>query len=99
MICILEVKEKLSVLETENLARLYTVNDVPASERAEAPRSFKMVARALRQKYGTNVQVKTTRGKNKIEIEFKDEEDLARIFAIVAGPGSSYDVDEGDDNE
>ena len=31
----------------------------------------------------TNVKVKQVRGKNKIEIEFKDEEELARILGQI----------------
>ena len=34
----------------------------------------------LRQLFNTNVKVRSTRGKNKIEIEFKDEDDLQRIL-------------------
>mgnify|MGYP000057866419 FL=1 len=34
----------------------------------------------LRQIFNTNVKVRATRGKNKIEIEFKDEDDLQRIL-------------------
>jgi hypothetical protein len=42
-----------------------------------------VVARKLRQKLETNVRVKTVRGKNRIEIEFKDEEELERIFLTL----------------
>ena len=37
----------------------------------------------LRQMFDTNVKVKSTRGKNKIEIEFKDEEELSRILSMM----------------
>ena len=33
--------------------------------------------------FDTNVKVKSTRGKNKIEIEFKDEEELSRILSMM----------------
>ena len=33
----------------------------------------------------TNVKVRQTRGKNKIEIEFKDEDDLMRIIGSIEG--------------
>lgn len=48
--------------------------------RTPTPAAFKSVAKSLRRAFGTNVRVKTVKGKNKIEIEFKDEEDLERIF-------------------
>jgi hypothetical protein len=44
-----------------------------------------MVARKLRQALGTSVRVKSVRGKNKIEIEFKDEEDLQRVYSLLEG--------------
>lgn len=76
------VNEKLSVRETEAIARLLAARPQPhsASKKAPTPKSFKIVARSLRDTLGTNVRVKTVQGKNKIEIEFKDEEDLERIF-------------------
>ncbi|MDR1016862.1 MAG: ParB/RepB/Spo0J family partition protein [Coriobacteriales bacterium] len=74
------VDEKLSVRETENMARLYSVQGIERVKRAPAPRSFKIAARKLRQVLDTNVRVKSLRGKNKIEIEFKDEEDLDRLL-------------------
>ena len=85
------VKEKLSVRETEALARLFSgkKNDSP-SKRVPAPQSFKKVARVLRKTLNTGVRVKTVKGKNKIEIEFADEEELQRLFeAITANKTSS----------
>ena len=38
------------------------------------------MAKALREVLNTNVRVKSSKGKNKIEIEFKDESDLERLF-------------------
>ena len=76
------VDEHLSVRETENLARLYGSQGFERTKRAPSPRSFKIVARKLRQILNTNVRVKNVRGKNKIEIEFKDEDDLERIFNL-----------------
>jgi len=77
------VDENLSVRETETLARLYGVNGLERAKRAASPRSYKIVARKLRQKLETSVKVTTVRGKNKIEIEFKDEDDLQRIFDLI----------------
>ena len=36
----------------------------------------------------TNVRVKNVRGKNKIEIEFSSEDELAHIVDLLAGPGT-----------
>lgn len=79
------VKEGLSVRATENLAPLFSVGDVPRTPRPVTPQSYKKAARALRQVFDTDVKVKQTRGKNKIEISFKDEEDLARILSLIEG--------------
>ena len=83
------VAEGLSVRMTENLAPLFSVGDVQKAPRKVTPQSYKKAARALRQMFNTNVKVRSTRGKNKIEIEFKDEEDLARILnSMVEGDRS-----------
>lgn len=74
------VQEGLSVRATENLAPLFSVGDTPKVPRPVTPQSFKKAARVLRGVFNTNVRVKSTRGKNKIEIEFKDEDELAQIL-------------------
>lgn len=82
------INEGLSVRATEHLAPLFSVGDQPKAPRPVTPQSFKKAARVLRQKFNTNVRVKSTRGKNKIEIEFKDEDELANILSqIVNGVG------------
>jgi ParB family chromosome partitioning protein len=78
------VDESLSVRETESLARLYGTNGIERGKRLPSPRSFKVVARRLRQQLNTSVRVKSVRGKNRIEIEFKDEDDLQRIFEMIS---------------
>jgi ParB family chromosome partitioning protein len=77
------VEESLSVREAEALARLYGTQGIERAKRLPSPRSFKVVARKLRQRLATNVRVKSVRGKNRIEIEFKDEDDLERIFLLL----------------
>lgn len=80
--------ENLSVRDAENLARLYAGSSAPRAERTErakAPDSWRRVAQGLREKLQTNVRVKTLRGKNRIEIEFKDEDELKRLFEQIAG--------------
>lgn len=77
------VADSLSVRATENLAPLFSVGETPKAPRPVTPQSYKKAARVLRQVFNTNVRVKSTRGKNKIEIEFKDEDELARILEQV----------------
>ena len=79
------VDEGLSVRATEKLAPLFSVGDTPKASRPVMPQSYKKAARVLRQMFNTNVKVKSSRGKNKIEIEFKDEEELASILAAMMG--------------
>lgn len=77
------VADGLSVRMTENLAPLYSVGDTPKTARTATPQSYKKAARVLRQLLNTSVKVRTTRGKNKIEIEFQDEDDLQRILQTM----------------
>lgn len=77
------VNEGLSVRATENLAPLFSVGEEPKKPKSVIPQSYKKAARALRQVFNTNVKVKSSRGKNKIEIEFKDEEELSQILSVV----------------
>ena len=77
------VAEGLSVRATENLAPLFSAGETPKTPRTATPQSFKKAARVLRQVFNTNVRVKSSRGKNKIEIEFKDEEELSRILGEI----------------
>ena len=77
------VNEGLSVRATENLAPLFSVGEEPKKPKSVTPQSYKKAARVLRQVFNTNVKVKSSRGKNKIEIEFKDEEELSQILSVV----------------
>lgn len=87
------VTEGLSVRATENLAPLFSAGETPKTRRPATPQSFKKAARVLRQVFNTNVRVKSSRGKNKIEIEFKDEEELSRIL------GEMIQFDQGGQDE
>ena len=83
------VDEHLSVRQTESLAPLFSVSDdVPRPTRVPLPASYKRAARQMRLALDTNVKVRSVRGKNKIEIEFSDENQLARIVDLLAGPGT-----------
>lgn len=88
------VAEGLSVRATENLAPLFSVGETPKAPRPVTPQSFKKAARVLRQVFNTNVKVRATRGKNKIEIEFKDEEELAQILQHVMNDATSRELDD-----
>lgn len=87
------VAEGLSVRATENLAPLFSAGETPKTSRPATPQSFKKAARVLRQVFNTNVRVKSSHGKNKIEIEFKDEEELSRIL------GEMIQFDQGGQDE
>ncbi|RGL32487.1 ParB/RepB/Spo0J family partition protein [Collinsella sp. TF07-1] len=87
------VAEGLSVRATENLAPLFSAGETPKTPRPATPQSFKKAVRVLRQVFNTNVRVKSSRGKNKIEIEFKDEEELSRIL------GEMIQFDQGGQDE
>lgn len=80
-------EQKLTVRETEALARLFSgreSNNEPTPQRQPLPTAYKKVAKALRDVLQTNVRIKSSKGKNKIEIEFSDEDDLRRIFDEIA---------------
>ena len=76
---------KLSVREAENLARLMSLDPkkkAPSAQNA-VPKTYKKVARSLHDRLNTTVKVKTSQGRNRIEIEFKDEDDLQRLFTAM----------------
>ena len=78
------VENPISVREAESIARLLSGNKKEkAGQREPQPKSYKTVARTLKDTLGTNVKIKSSAGKNKIEIEFKDETDLERLFRLI----------------
>lgn len=79
------VEERLSVRQTESLAPLFSGNNPVPSHREPQPKSFKRAARELKLALETTVKVKKVRGKNKIEIEFESEDDLARLVERISG--------------
>lgn len=83
------VSERLSVRQTESLAPLFSVSEnTERTVRVPLPQSFKRAARQMRLALDTNVKVKSVRGKNKIEIEFRDEDELAHIVDLLSGPNT-----------
>jgi len=89
------VHDGLSVREVENLARLFAAGQTERAPRPVTPKSFKTVARKLRRLLATNVRVKLSKDKGKIEIEFQSEEDLDRIFLLLT-EGEATASQEGD---
>ena len=87
------VDEKLSVRQTENLAPLYSVSNDQRTPRPATPKSYKRAARLLKNSLGTPVRVRAVRGRNKIEIEFMDEEDLERIVTTIEGGVVAHEED------
>ncbi len=81
------IEEKLSVRETEAIARLLAGREKAAStpsSRVPTPQSFKKAARSMSKILELPVRVKTVQGKNKIEIQFKDEDELQRVVAVLS---------------
>ena len=81
--------EKLTVRETEAYARLLANQQKGAETPKEPmPKSYKTVAKALKDVLKTNVKVKSSNGRNRIEIEFTDEADLERLFEELIAAAS-----------
>lgn len=78
------IAEHLTVRDAENIARLVASGSTERAKRAPLPRFYKLVAKQLRRELDTQVRIKSSRGKNRIEIEFKDEDDLQRIFNLIS---------------
>ncbi len=85
------VAEGLSVREAETLARLLSAGQsIERAPRPASPKSYKIVARKLRRLLRTNVRVRLTSDKGKIEIDFQGEEELERIYRILSeGPSAT----------
>lgn len=94
------INEKLSVRETEQIARLLSgraqAQEKGSSKRIPAPASFKKAARGLTRFLSVPVKVKTVQGKNKIEIQFKDEEELERILRLISENSAVKDSQKAD---
>lgn len=92
--------EKLSVRETEAIARLLSgraqAKEKGQNKRVPAPASFKKAARGLTRFLSVPVRVKTVQGKNKIEIQFKDEAELERILNLIAENSDSKEPEKAE---
>lgn len=87
------IDEGLSVRDAETLARLFAAGQTASkTPRPVSPKSYKIVARKMRRLLSTNVRVRQTANKGKIEIDFQGEEELERIYRLLSeGPA---DVEE-----
>lgn len=92
------IEDGLSVRQTETLAPLFSVANHEPPKRLPTPQSYKRAARQLRLALDTNVKVKRAGNKNKIEIEFATEDDLARLVEqlskIAMSGGETYEDSE-----
>ncbi|MDZ4167504.1 MAG: ParB/RepB/Spo0J family partition protein [Coriobacteriia bacterium] len=88
------VDEGLSVREAESIAKLLAAGASIQAQRPLTPKSYKIVARKLRRLLSTNVRVRQTAKKGKIEIDFHDETDLERIMRLLT-EGEDRVVSEG----
>ena len=82
------VDDNLTVRDAENLARLISGRKNAAASttpREPVPAVYKSAAKTLRETLKTPVKIRSSKGKNKIEIEFKDEKDLQRLFKKITG--------------
>ncbi|MHB8762568.1 MAG: ParB/RepB/Spo0J family partition protein [Coriobacteriia bacterium] len=81
------VDEGLSVREAETIAKLLAAGAPIHGQRIMTPKSYKIVARRLRRLLSTNVRVRQTAKKGKIEIDFHDEDELERIVRLLTDGG------------
>lgn len=77
------LEQELTVRDAERIARLISGRATAKPARTPLPASYRKVAKNLKETLGTPVRVKSVKGKNKIEIDFKDESDLERIFKAI----------------
>lgn len=77
------LKQGLNVRQLEALVQM--LNQEVSRETVKPNRNIFVEAKEsqLREYFGTNVQIKKTKNKGKIEIEFYSEEDLERILEIL----------------
>lgn len=79
-------KDKISVREAESYARLLAgrAKAEGKEKKPPMPKFYRTAARSLTDSLQTKVRVRSANGKNKIEIEFKDEDDLQRLFNLMS---------------
>ncbi|MBB4826950.1 ParB family chromosome partitioning protein [Sporosarcina luteola] len=79
------LKEGLNVRQLERLVQKLN-EDVPRETKKEKKKDIFLAEQEsnLREYFGTNVSIKKTKNKGKIEIEFFTEEDLERILELLS---------------
>ncbi|NLH92454.1 MAG: ParB/RepB/Spo0J family partition protein [Atopobium sp.] len=78
------VAENLTVRQTEKLAPLFSGKKTDRKTRQAMPQIYGRAARQLKLVLDRNVKIKKVRNKNKIEIEFDDEADLAHLVTQLS---------------
>lgn len=75
---------KMTVREAENMARLIAGRqEKTATPRPKVPQEYRAAAKDLSKALDTKVRVKVAKGKNKLEIEFADQDQLERIMSRI----------------
>ncbi len=84
------LKESMNVRQLEKLVQKMN-EDVPRETKPKEKEDLFLVEREsmLRDYFGTNVTIKKTKNKGKIEIDFFSEDDLERILELLDERGSS----------
>ncbi len=78
------IKHGLNVRQLENLIKEYNENVPRETTKTRKDIFVESKETQLREYFGTNVQIKKSKNKGKIEIEFYSEEDLERILEILS---------------
>ncbi|MDF2608441.1 MAG: chromosome partitioning protein ParB, partial [Bacillales bacterium] len=79
------VRENLNVRQVEQLVNDLNTNVPRETKKTKPEKSFfiKEQENTLREKFGTLVNIKSSKDKGKIEIEFYSEDDLQRLLDIL----------------
>ena len=84
------ISDKLTVREAESLARLLSV-DTSGKVRTNThnlPSAYTAMAKSLKEVLNTQVRVKRTKSGTKLEIDFKNEDELRSIYEKLTGEKS-----------
>ena len=83
------IAQDLSVRDTEALVQQIKqpekVAIIKQNKNHQIPDFVKNSVEEIRQRFGANITIKYTKGKGKLEIPFKSEEDFKRIQKILQG--------------
>ena len=83
------LRESLNVRQTENLIRNWKTGHTPAeksSNNSQPDPNVRAAEQKLQEKLGTQVVIRSSgEGKGRIEIHFHNNDDLIRIYDLIAG--------------